>query len=154
MGKARQRVYSPKMPMRVGNGGFSLRSVEATLRFIDGTEKAFNLLHVLCSPLIRKRNYWWLAVKALRYWAKGARPADMLSDWQGNEDDFWGSLLALSEYALRRPTPEEAMYFAFDRFPKELYERIGQLPMGCHAWQKYEYELFWKPFIEQAARLE
>lgn len=77
----------------------------------------------------------------------------MLTSWQGNEDDFWGSLLGLSEYALCRPTPEEAMHFAFDRFPKELYERIGQLPMGCHAWRKYEYNSFWKTIIEQHSQM-
>lgn len=152
VGKARQSVYSPKMPLRVGNGGFSLRSIEASLRFFDGTKKVFRLRHIICSPLTWKRNYWWLAVKAVRYWAHGAKPADVLASWQGNEDDMWGSLLGLSEYALRRPTPEEAMYFAFDRFPKELYERIGQLPMGCHAWQKYEYESFWKEIIERYSR--
>lgn len=152
VGKARQQVYSPNMPLRVGNGGFSLRSVKATLRFFDGTDRVFRLGHILRLPLTWKRNYWWLSVKAVRYWAKGAKPADVLASWQGNEDDMWGSLLGLSEYALRRPTPEEAMYFAFDRFPKELYERIGQLPTGCHAWQKYEYDSFWKEIIEQYSR--
>lgn len=149
VGLARQSVYRPNMPLRVGNGGFSLRSLDAILRFFDGKKRVFRLWHILRSPLIWKRNYWWLAVKALRYWAQGAMPTDLLTSWQGNEDDFWGSLLGLSEYALRRPTPEEAMHFAFDRFPKELYERTGQLPMGCHAWRKYEYNSFWKAIIAQ-----
>lgn len=152
VGLARQKVYSPKMPLRVGNGGFSLRSIDAVLRFFDGEKRVFNLWHVLRSPLAWKRNYWWLAAKAVRYWLQGAKPADVLASWRGNEDDFWGSLLGLSEYALRRPTPEEAMYFAFDRFPQELYHRIGQLPMGCHAWRKYEYESFWKEIIAQHSK--
>ncbi len=152
VGLARQKVYSPKMPLRVGNGGFSLRSIDAVLRFFDGEKRVFNLWHVLRSPLAWKRNYWWLAAKAVRYWLQGAKPADLLASWRGNEDDFWGSLLGLSEYALRRPTPEEAMYFAFDRFPQELYHRTGQLPMGCHAWRKYEYESFWKEIIAQHSK--
>lgn len=147
VGLARQTVYSPAMLLRVGNGGFSLRSVAAFLRFFDGKKKVFNLWHMLRSPLFWKRNYWWLSARALRYWLKGAMPSEVLAGWTSNEDDFWGSLLALSEYALRRPTPERAMYFAFDRFPKELYARTRQLPMGCHGWYKYEYEEFWRKFI-------
>lgn len=53
VGKARQNVYSPAMPMRVGNGGFSLRSIPAFMRFFDGQKPVFNLWHVLTSPLTR-----------------------------------------------------------------------------------------------------
>lgn len=80
-------------------------------------------------------------------------PSDVVAQWQVNEDDFWGCLLSLSNYALNKPKPEEAMYFGFDRFPKELFERIGQLPMGCHAWHKYEYEEFWKDIINKYAHI-
>lgn len=142
VGKARQNVYSPAMPMRVGNGGFSLRSIPAFMRFFDGQKPVFNLWHVLTSPLIRKPNYWWIVAKALKLRFTGNTPTEVLAHWQGNEDDFWGCLLALSEYALSRPVPEEALQFAFDRFPRELYARTGHLPMGCHAWHKYEYEEF------------
>lgn len=150
VGKARQNVYSPAMPMRVGNGGFSLRSIPAFMRFFDGQKPVFNLWHVLTSPLIRKPNYWWIVAKALKLRFTGNTPTEVLAHWQGNEDDFWGCLLALSEYALSRPVPEEALQFAFDRFPRELYARTGHLPMGCHAWHKYEYEEFWKPIIDKA----
>ena len=150
IGKAKQTVYSPAMPMRVGNGGFSLRSIPAFMRFFDGRKPVFNLWHILASPLVWKRNYRWLVVKALQLRFTGNTPAAVLARWRGNEDDFWGCLLALSEYALLRPDPEEALQFAFDRFPKELYARTGHLPMGCHAWHKYEYEEFWKPVIGKA----
>lgn len=46
VGKARQNVYSPAMPMRVGNGGFSLRSIPAFMRFFDGQKPVFNLWHL------------------------------------------------------------------------------------------------------------
>lgn len=121
VGKARQNVYSPAMPMRVGNGGFSLRSIPAFMRFFDGQKPVFNLWHVLTSPLIRKPNYWWIVAKALKLRFTDNTPTEVLAHWQGNEDDFWGCLLALSEYALSRPVPEDALQFAFDRFPRELY---------------------------------
>ena len=36
----------------------------------------------------------------------------------------------------------------FERFPKELYEITKQIPFGCHAWKKYQFEEFWKQYIE------
>ncbi len=149
IGLARQTEYSPRMPMRVGNGGFCLRSIAAFLRFFDGQKRVFTLHSILTSSLLWQRNYWWLVAKALVYWLQGAEPVQILNRWTYNEDDFWGSLLSLSVYALRKPSPEEALYFGFDRFPKELYARIGQLPMGCHAWHKYEYDTFWKDIINR-----
>lgn len=44
--------------------------------------------------------------------------------------------------------PKEALEFAFERFPSEMYKITGKLPFGCHAWEKYEYESFWKKFIK------
>ena len=154
VGLARQKTYSPKMPLRVGNGGFSLRYIPAFLRFFDGQKQVFNLRHILVTPMVWRRNYWWLVAKALIFCIKGSMPNDVLTQWQTNEDDFWGGLLSLSEYALNKPLPEEALYFGFDRFPKELYERIGKLPMGCHAWHKYEYDEFWKKIINKYAHLD
>lgn len=52
-----------------------------------------------------------------------------------------------SNYALSKPSPREALFFALERFPKELYAIIQRLPFGCHAWRKYEYESFWREVI-------
>ena len=44
--------------------------------------------------------------------------------------------------------PSEAIKFAFECDPVNLYELNGnKLPFGCHAWQKY-YLLFWKEYIK------
>lgn len=41
----------------------------------------------------------------------------------------------------------EALRFSFEVNPRRLYEMNNQqLPMGCHAWWKYDPD-FWKPFI-------
>lgn len=42
---------------------------------------------------------------------------------------------------------EDAAKFSFEVFPKELYDSIGQLPFGCHAFKKYDWT-FWKNFIK------
>jgi len=47
------------------------------------------------------------------------------------------------------PSPEEAMKFGFECQPSLLYKVNSEnLPMGCHAWEKYEYETFWKQYIQ------
>ena len=57
--------------------------------------------------------------------------------------------LADTRFRLNLPTTEEAAHFAFEQSPQYLYDTIthGQLPFGCHAWRKHQYEEFWKPFI-------
>ena len=46
------------------------------------------------------------------------------------------------------PSEKEAMQFSFERFPSKLLGlNSNRLPMGCHAWEKYEYEEFWKQYI-------
>jgi len=75
------------------------------------------------------------------------RPKTVAGGYKWNEDGFWSGLLSNSQYPMKQPSPEEALYFAFERYPKEMYNKIGQLPMGCHAWRKYEYEKFWKYYI-------
>ncbi|MFN4144948.1 MAG: DUF5672 family protein [Runella sp.] len=64
-----------------------------------------------------------------------------------NEDMFWGLALYFLNPFFRRPSADEALYFAFELAPKQCYEKIGQLPFGVHAWQKYEPE-FWGALID------
>ena len=76
------------------------------------------------------------------------KPNIVAKRWKYNEDDFWSGLLDKSRYALSKPDPVEAIRFAFERFPSELYElNHHQLPFGCHAWKKYQYDSFWSEFI-------
>lgn len=43
---------------------------------------------------------------------------------------------------------EEASHFAFEKHPSFLFSQNGQLPFGCHAWRKYEYDEFWGKYIK------
>ncbi len=46
------------------------------------------------------------------------------------------------------PSNEEAIKFAFERYPSYLFElNSNKLPMGCHAWEKFEYDTFWGKYI-------
>lgn len=63
-----------------------------------------------------------------------------------NEDLFWCYLLPYL-YPYHRPGAEEAVYFAFDLAPRKAFAMTGgQLPFGCHAWQRFDTE-FWVDYI-------
>lgn len=50
---------------------------------------------------------------------------------------------------MKIPNCEEAINFSFECSPKYLYELTGdRLPFGCHAWQKHDYDVFWKNFMQ------
>jgi hypothetical protein len=59
-----------------------------------------------------------------------------------NEDILWTLLVPF-----KKPNAMEALQFAFELEPEQSYELTnGQLPFGCHAWEKYN-PIFWKRFI-------
>ncbi|MFT3754053.1 MAG: DUF5672 family protein [Paludibacter sp.] len=48
------------------------------------------------------------------------------------------------------PGLNDALKFAFERYPRFMFEiNNKELPFGCHAWEKYEYDSFWKKYIEE-----
>lgn len=50
---------------------------------------------------------------------------------------------------LNLPSFDVALHFSIDSEVKEQLRRLdGELPMGCHAWDRYEVDI-WKPIIEQ-----
>lgn len=57
-----------------------------------------------------------------------------------NEDVFW----ALEPKEFVYPSADEALLFAFDKYPDLCYRKTrGQLPFGCHAWYKRKMKKFW-----------
>lgn len=57
-----------------------------------------------------------------------------------NEDTFWAMEIPWFKY----PTVDEAMLFAYNKYPELSYERTGgRLPFGCHGWTKPKYCSFW-----------
>ncbi len=64
-----------------------------------------------------------------------------------NEDMFFGLLMDYLNPFYKKPKAKEALQFAFEMQPSQSFElNNNQLPMGVHAWEKYEPE-FWKPYI-------
>ena len=126
----------------VGNGGFSLRRIQHfidVLSYRGPVRKAYQLnLKPSIKNIIYKFFYSLGYQNTISYYKK---------DESLYEDIFLSIFLSNTKLKAKMPSPEEASRFAFEKYPSMLFENNGQLPFGCHAWRKYEYESFWKKYI-------
>lgn len=136
----------------VGNGGFSLRNVQSFIKVLENKKpiKTIELLKldyskteykgvkkILVPFLILNRRLGYK--NSIEYWK---------TQCGINEDFFWTIYLDKLGIGFKKPSPEEAAFFAFEQSPGYLFvKNCSRLPFGCHAWQKYEYETFWKNII-------
>ena len=103
---------------KVGNGGFSLRKVKS---------------HYDITITHKDRIDYFLAQKKSHFYY---------------EDVFWATEVNKQGDLFRYPSMEEALSFAFDKYPALCYKLNGnKLPFGCHAWYKRKMRSFWKPII-------
>lgn len=141
----------------VGNGGFSLRKIKSFLQLITTTDfhlspeeyQAYHnsgFTHFTGLSRFRKRY-----LKSLRF--LHTSKWDILLDYQipkkpmGNEDVFWGMLASKYNPDFKVAPVDQAVHFGFEAIPRHCFEMThGQLPFGCHAWQKYDRP-FWEPYL-------
>lgn len=63
-----------------------------------------------------------------------------------NEDFFFSFEVHRLGGTIKIPVVKEALQFAFDEYPEKAFAMSrGRLPMGVHAWPKYQN--FWKAYI-------
>ncbi len=133
-----------------GNGGFSLRKINAHLKvlhsfsYINAPVKNWQkrmsrklslagLIRETCGFLLD------LTIRNNTYW--------LLNSFRGFEDQFWCLVAARNFSWFRMPDYKEAMNFAIEMQPHRVFKiNNHQLPFGCHAWWKYDLD-FWKPYI-------
>ena len=135
-----------------GNGGFSLRRIEAFLSVFNNRKPMRNLaqleqLHPPAAGFVNKaRRKIIIYTKA--FFGIQNNIQLFMTEWKRNEDQFWANCFNQVQPHLRIPGNDEAIGFAFEKSAQFLYEQNGrQLPFGCHGWEKYEYETFWKNYI-------
>lgn len=128
----------------VGNGGLSLRNIAFHIKFLE------------C-----KRLYGWKELKVkypqkrfktflvrLTHWLGYWQSTDCLLKETGvNEDVIFSLYSQITKCKATLPKPEEACLFSFEQSPSYLFSLTKKIPFGCHAWEKYEYERFWKQSI-------
>ena len=126
----------------VGNGGFSLRRIQHFINVISHKGPVRSADQLNLSPTLKNKIYKFLYSlgyqNTIKYYKKDATLY---------EDIFLSTFLSNTKLCAKVPTPETAARFAFEKHPSFLYDFTGQLPFGCHAWRKYEYEGFWYQFI-------
>lgn len=150
----------------IGNGGFSLRRIQYCL---DKLSKAKQYLPLMPPKAItRLYKISWHQLKSnKKYWNMatfwGLSPIKFLLRCLGianniyyfrkharmNEDMLF-SVYTQSAFWCRPHLPnyQEAICFSLEVHPSKLFKEAGsQLPFGCHAFEKYEYEEFWKQHI-------
>ncbi|MDR2684092.1 MAG: hypothetical protein LBB53_01765 [Prevotellaceae bacterium] len=138
---------------KVGNGGVSLRKVNA---FLERFDKKMPLsIFPFYVKQIRKRKLCRMCIKTLKlgilllFTHKTVEYCiEHLTDELIPEDCFWTDGLSYTKLAFKVPDVVTAAQFCFEKSPSYLYRLTGEkLPFACHAYTKYEYETFWKKHI-------
>lgn len=146
----------------VGNGGFSLRNVKSSLRYINEhklIEISNNLEHYNLKGFVRY-SYTKFLLPLIN-----KKPAKQIAEFYGHEDHLWCTItpeaikihnkktfpsaliLKLFIKGIKIADKNKAIEFAFEYLPKYLYDMNNkQLPFGCHAWQNNLD--FWRPFFK------
>lgn len=126
----------------VGNGGFSLRRIQYFLELLEYDGPLKDACTLDLEPSIKNRIYKYLYSKGYQN-----RVSYFRKDTTLFEDVFYTVYLNDTRFRANVPSAEEAAWFAFEKSPSYLYSLTGKLPFGCHAWEKNEYESFWKKYI-------
>jgi len=147
--------FEPAEPVgklwRVGNGGFSLRNVEAALHVLNSRRR-----------FLTPQQYWKQTGDPARFAAKLRRVLEALSKatrWHNDvrwatlcnfhEDVFWSVDAAHFWPRFKTADLKTGLQFAFDYAPAYCFEQNeGQLPFGCHAWPRYDAP-FWRQYIPE-----
>lgn len=110
-----KECHEDKLGDKIGNGGLSLRRVDACITSLDTRPDTVRLYLERC-----------------------------LTDKEHNEDVYW----ALENPEFRYPTLHEAIRFSIDERPEYAMRELGgELPFGCHGWNKPFAEEFWAKYI-------
>ena len=145
----------------VGNGGFTLRRVSYCINILSMPKfrpylKPMRILKVYYNYCIYSDKYkkWRNRIKVIPFcFLKFIGVYNNLNYYinkrQVNEDIVFGSN---AKYAwgvkANIPSFKDAACFSFEVHPEFLYHSLGdRLPFGCHAFEKWDYDSFWRDYI-------
>lgn len=141
---------------RVGNGGFSLRRVDACLRVLRSrrlwTDPAAQYVQRSAGQPAHARALLYAKSLLKRsHRVNGARHEIELSlggmDWFG-DDMFFSDSGTHYHPGFRVASLQQGLRFAWDYDPWECSRMCGgQLPFGAHAWYKRGNRAFWEPHL-------
>lgn len=128
---------------QAGNGGFSLRKITSMIRILSSKKPSKNIKQLIIEKnklfSTDKINYFkefiLLPLNILGYENNYSFKA---KNYNLNEDFYFvEASLKLKDFNI--PKVENALSFSWDRNPQFLYEKLGSLPFGCHAWYREDY---------------
>ncbi len=133
----------------VGNGGLSLRKVDDFIRVLSIPRYVQNIT-LSCDK--RGSTIYYYVRRFIHKFIFSYNFRPLMP--RVNEDFFWGLLVPPCCPFFTVPAPEEAVSFAFEVEPSYLYElNHGQLPFGCHAWEKYDINFWRKVLVKRGMKL-
>jgi hypothetical protein len=134
----------------VGNGGLSLRRIDICFEISLKLENLKTELKVSPSSLIMSNSLFSSLLRMVMGKIHKVKFNKFLLryflDYQVNEDIFWCLWVPSFYTKFKSSDINTAAKFSFEKFSSDMYNSIHQLPMGCHAWEKYNPE-FWEKHI-------
>lgn len=125
---------------RVGNGGFSLRKIKTFIKLTNPNRRLKRTSDVFKTEY---RGIKSIPSCLLRSFGHRNNVGFYRNFYSSKNEDvyFCIEMQEFRNMRLNIPTPEEASLFSLERSPRHLFEKNNQvLPMGCHAWERYDKE--------------
>lgn len=124
---------------KVGNGGFSLRKVDIFL--------SMTLPLSAFSTIEAKNGAKHLFASIIQSFVNSIMLVYYIRFSKVNEDVYFTMIAEkFTRQKVYIPDVLEAARFSFEQSPGYLYQLVGTLPFGCHAWEKHEKD-FWRDKI-------
>jgi hypothetical protein len=139
----------------VGNGGFSLRKVDAFLRVLASKHRDMEPADYWRKYIADKPRH----VRFHQFWRRWLKHLSIFNNVRWSlyrhrvaEDQFWAFEATRFDPEFRIASIEEALRFAWETEPRRCFEMTGgAIPFGCHAWPRYD-RAFWIPHLLEDSR--
>lgn len=149
-----QNMHTNKI-IGVGNGGFSLRKINSTIKLLMRYER----LKLFRKLYMKSKLYYLISFEKILYKLRFVFHISVFDQAvklflfpKINEDYFLTQCLGISFSDFDVAPYSEALKFSFEVNPTLLFSMNAEnLPFGCHAWEKYEPE-FWQQYISLTVR--
>jgi hypothetical protein len=141
----------PKFYPVGGNGGLSLRNIQAHL-------KVLKVYKIMKSPKqiweyhkkFHSSFHLWIRMPLILLRMLGFQNNSryVTKKFWGNEDAYWCKIAPKIDLHFEVAPANVCIKFSFEKYAPLLFEMNGnQLPFGCHAYEKHDFS-FWKPYIK------
>lgn len=145
----------------VGNGGFSLRKIQYCIDVLNLNPHKLSLpasflakqYSGYCKYSLRFKPWYMklyaVCISILKICGFKNTLDYFMEPTRNYEDSIFGVLAKeIKKINANIPNCREAMKFSFEVHPEYLYKLNGEeLPFGCHAYHKWDYESFWSKHI-------